>query len=134
MDYIRLIATAFGFLVLPVWVSAAPLLRCEVTYGGESQVVAAGVVADPYVVPSHNISGRFWFKPVMVGKGHSVEYVKIYAYFETDLQPILIQSVTYLPPLPRSRQPTDLTGTQRLYAGTSERELIYRCTLQGTKK
>jgi hypothetical protein len=71
---------------------------------------------------------------------HSVQaapLLVLYAYFNADAdagtQPMLIQQVKYLPPFKASATPYPLTGEQRLYAGTAERELIYSCTLEGVQ-
>lgn len=112
---------------------AAPLLHCDVTYAGSTQVIETGPVADPYQVTSVDIGGRFWFKPVMVGQGSRVDYVKLYAYLETRQQPLLIHEAIHLPPFLTTATPYPLTGTHHLYAGPVERELIYSCTLQGAQ-
>lgn len=121
-----LLAAALG---LPV--QAAPLLRCQVSYAGTTHVVDARPVADPYPVASVDIGGRFWFKAVMVGDATQVRYIKLYAYLDTRSQPLLIQEAKYLPPFQASAAPYLLTGEQHLYAGALERELVYRCTLEG---
>jgi hypothetical protein len=125
-----LVALAAGFF----WhqpVLAGPLLRCEVTYADATQVIEAKPVADPYPVPSVEIGGRFYFKVVLVGSSGQVERILLYTYFNVEGRPVLIQQAKYLPPFPASPKPVPLTGEQRLYAGPAERELIYRCTLEG---
>ena len=109
----------------------AAQLQCWVTYAGTTHTVLAETVQDPYPVPSVDIGGRFRFKAVMVGEAHRLDYVKLYAYLETPRQPVLIQQATYLPPFRVTPVPYLLTGEQRLYAGPVERELQYRCTLEG---
>jgi hypothetical protein len=124
-------------LVLSHSVLAVPLLRCELTYAGDTQSIDAKLVTDPYLVPSVDIGGRFRFKAVLVGSVARLDRVVLYAYFNADAdagtQPILIQQVKYLPPFKASATPYPLTGEQRLYAGTAERELIYSCTLEGVQ-
>jgi hypothetical protein len=133
------LAGLLGLLGASHSVSAAPLLRCNVTYAGASQWVEATPVTDPYPVPSVDIGGRFRFKAVMVGNTAKLDRIVIYAYFNartdavTGVQPMLIQQVKYLPPFEASSIPYPLTGEQRLYAGTAERELIYSCTLEGVQ-
>ncbi len=112
---------------------AAPLLHCDVTYAGSTQVIETAPVADPYPVPSVDIGGRFFFKAVLVGDASHVDYVKLYAYLDARKQPVLVQEAIYLPPFRSSVAPYPLTGTQHLYAGPVERELIYTCTLQGVQ-
>lgn len=111
----------------------AALLRCEVTYAGSTQVIETDPVADPYPVASIDIGGRFWFKAVMVGQGSRVDYVKLYAYLDTPRQPLLIHEAIHLPPFQAGAAAYPLTGTQHLYAGPVERELMYTCTLQGAQ-
>ena len=138
MDYLRLkllrpawlCPSALG-LVLGLNAAAAPLLRCEVTYAGTTHTVEARPIANPYIVASVGIGGRFLFKPVMVGTPQRIDYIKLYAYLDASRQPVLIHEAKYLPPFRRSNKPYALTGEQHLYAGTVERELIYSCTLAG---
>jgi hypothetical protein len=124
-------------LALSHSVLAAPLLRCDLTYAGDSQSIEASPVTDPYPVPSVDIGGRFRFKAVMVGGAAQLDRIVLYAYFNADAdagtQPTLIQQLKYLPPFKASAAPYPLTGEQRLYAGTAERELIYSCTLEGVQ-
>lgn len=124
---------ALACLVLAPSVWSAALLRCDVTYAGSTQVFETGPVADPYPVPSRDMGGRFWFKPVMVGQGGRVDYVKLYAYLDTPKQPVLIHEAVHLPPFQTGATPYALTGTHHLYAGPVERELMYSCTLHGVQ-
>lgn len=110
---------------------AEPQLTCLVTYAGATQTVLARTVADPYSVPSVDIGGRFGFKAVMVGDATQVSRIVLYAYQDTKPHPVLVHLAKYLPPYPRTVQPWALTGQQHVYAGPLERELIYRCTLEG---
>lgn len=114
----------------PAW--AHYRLACEVTYAGDAHGLTAHPVADAYTVPSVDIAGRFRFKPVLsVGPAGELRRVALYVYADTPGQPVLIQHASYPPPdppLPPGQQ-RDLTGTQHLYAGPQERELIYHCTL-----
>lgn len=119
---------------LPTLTAATPLLRCNVVYAGTTHTVEARPVSDPYPVASVDIGGRFRFKPVMVGQGDEVEYIKLYSYLETRRQPVLIHMLRYLPPFPPpppGSSTVNLTGQQTLYAGPVERELQYQCFLQG---
>ena len=126
-------ALCLASLMLAPVAWAAPLLRCAVTYAGSTQTIEATPVVDPYPVASVDVGGRFWFKPVMVGQGSRVDYVKLYAYLDTASQPLLIQEAKYLPPFPSDQPPASLTGEQHLYAGHLERELIYNCSMQGVQ-
>ena len=110
---------------------ATAVLRCDVSYAGTTHHITARPVADPYVVESVDIGGRFFFKPVVVGRGNRVDYVLLYAYLDQDPRPVMVQEAKYLPPFPSGKKPYLLTGEQHLYAGPVERELIYRCWLSG---
>lgn len=124
-------ACALAALFLHATAVAAPLLSCQVTYAGTTQTIEARPVADPYPLASVDIGGRFRFKAVMVGSDAKVERILLYAYLDAKRQPILVQEAKYLPPYTVSATPYPLTGEQHLYAGVVERELIYRCTLEG---
>ena len=137
MDYLRLkklTPRCLGWIAFTLGLNAAaePLLLCQVTYAGTTHPVQARVVQDPYSVPSVEIGGRFLFKPVIVGRGQRIDYIKLYAYLDAKRQPVLLQEAKYLPPFKASAAPYLLTGEQRLYGGPVERELIYSCTLEGT--
>lgn len=127
------VRSTFGLaaLALSLSATAAPLLRCQVSYAGTTHVIEASPVTDPYPVASVDIGGRFRFKPVMVGDATHVERILLYTYLDTRKQPILIQEAKYLPPFQASTTPYLLTGEQHLYGGPVEREIIYSCTLQG---
>jgi len=127
----RRTALTLAALLLPLTTVAAPLLRCQVVYAGTTHVIEASPVSDPYPVASVDIGGRFRFKAVVVGDATHVEYIKLYAYLDAKRQPILVQEAKYLPPFKASATPYLLTGEQYLYAGVAERELMYRCTLEG---
>ncbi len=139
MDYLRLkhaLQIASLSLLLQVAgncqsapASAAPLLRCEVSYAGTTHTVDARPVADPYSVPAVDIGGRFLFKALMAGTPEKIEYIKLYAYLDAPRQPVLIQQVTYLPPFQQGPAASPLTGEQHLFAGPVERELMYQCKL-----
>ena len=127
----RRTALTLAALLLPLTTVAAPLLRCQVVYAGTTHVIEASPVSDPYPVASVDIGGRFRFKAVVVGDATHVEYIKLYAYLDAKRQPILVQEAKYLPPFRATATPYLLTGEQYLYAGVAERELMYRCTLEG---
>ena len=124
-------ALTFSTLLASTATVAAPLLRCQVAYAGTTHTIEASPVADPYPVPSVDIGGRFRFKAVMVGSPARVDRILLYTYLDTKRQPVLVQQAKYLPPYTVSETPYLLTGEQHLYACVVERELIYRCTLQG---
>jgi hypothetical protein len=136
MNYLPLnhsAALVLAGLLLNQAVSAAPLLRCHVSYAGSTQVIETSPVADPYPVASVDIGGRFRFKAVMVGGPAQLDYIKLYAYLDASRQPLLVQEAIYRPPFKATSAPYPLTGEQHLFAGPVERELLYSCTLQGVQ-
>ena len=114
-------------------VQAAPLLRCEVIYAGVTYTVVSTPSSDPYSVEAVDIGERFRFKAVMVGVDKPIDYIKLYAYFQTRRKDIPIHQATYLPPFAASDEAYLLTPQNYLYAGDVERELQYHCTLQGVR-
>lgn len=112
-------------------VQASPLLRCEVTYAGQTHQLTARPVSDPYAVEAVDIGGRFFFKMVMVERANRLDRILIYTYLEQEPRPLILQEIKYLPPFRVSAKPYLLTGEQHVYAGPIERELIYRCWLSG---
>lgn len=119
------------FLFASPQAHAEPLLRCEVTYAGTTQRIDTRPAADVYEVKPVDIAGRFLFKAVMAAPKGSLKYVLIYIYLQQDTRPILLQQAKYVSPFKPSTRPYALTGEQHLYGGPVERELIYRCDLQG---
>lgn len=115
---------------------ASPLLRCEVSYAGATHILEAAPVADPYSVVAKDIAGRFSFKAVVIGDDQHVDYIKLYAYYQSPRQPVLLHEARYLPPFAASVSPYALTGTQFLYSYSPDlgRELQYHCTLQGVRQ
>jgi hypothetical protein len=112
---------------------ASHLLQCDVSYAGTTYKLKATPTKDPYSVPSVDIGGRFFFKMVLTEANSKLEHVLIYAYFDQQPRPILLQQAKYSGPFPNSPQPYALTGEQRVYGGPVERELIYSCWLSTMK-
>ena len=111
--------------------TAAPLLRCELSQGGETAVLEAAPDPDPYRRHSVNVFDRFLFKAVVAGDAGRVDYIKLYAYFPGNGQPMLLQEALYRAPQPqRGDDPYALTGNQRLYSPAREYELFYGCALK----
>ncbi|MDY7577815.1 hypothetical protein RGU70_05715 [Herbaspirillum sp. RTI4] len=111
-------------------VDAAALLSCDVTYAGATQTIQTGIRNDPYAIASVDIGGRFRFKAVMIGGAGQIDYIKLYAYFQTDHGDLPIQEVRFEPPFLLSKTAQSLGPQTMLYAGPLERELQYRCNLK----
>ncbi|MES2039065.1 MAG: hypothetical protein V4495_14625 [Pseudomonadota bacterium] len=110
--------------------AAKPLLRCYVSYAGSMQTIESQIVQDPYDVKTTDIGERFTFKAVMVGKTQQIDYIKLYAYFQTRRSDVPVHQATYRPPFKVTTKESPLTPQNSVYAGDVERELQYRCTLQ----
>jgi len=70
---------------------------------------------------------------VILGSAQKIEAIKLYAYYETRKQPVLIEEAKYLPPFASSDSPFALTGLHFLYAPPLGRELQYGCALREGK-
>jgi hypothetical protein len=118
-------------LAAPADAAAAPRLHCHIEQGGTVQDLQFGVVSDPYTVPSIAINNRFRFKAVMVGEGQQVAYIKLYTYYQTKRQAVLLQEAKYLAPqVQAGADPAGLTGIVYLYSPLLGREIQYGCALR----
>lgn len=87
-------------------------------------------VSDPYVVKAIDINERFRFKAVVVGNEKKVDYIKLYAYYLSAGQAVLLHEVKYLLPVPQSNAvPDALTGQNYVYSPELGREMRYGCAL-----
>ena len=125
-----------GFLILTLSCSSvfsAPLLRCKIDQGGNTQVLEFAPEGSPYTAKAVDINGRFRFKAVVVGDTRQIEYVKIYTYDFPRRQPVLLHEAKYLAPVAHPiTQPVSLTGVNYVYSPRLERELQYDCVLLET--
>jgi len=128
--FFRASAMLFSLLCLNSNTQAAPLLRCYATYAGETHVIEAQASDNPYQIEPIDIGGRFKLKVDMHGKQNTIDYIKIYAYFQTSHGDVPIHEASYYPPFQIRSEALALTPFNRLYAGPLERELQYHCTLQ----
>ncbi len=124
------IPLAFTLSLLAASAPAAPLLRCLIEQGGVTQKLEFAPVADPYSVKAVDIGEHFRFKAVVQGDQRQVESIKLYSYYQTERQPVLLQQVVYQAPVAQIA-PTSyaLTGLNLLYSPKLERELRYGCAL-----
>ena len=113
---------------------AAPLLRCYATYADETQIIDARVSTDSYQLTPIDVGGRFKLKAEMHGEASTIDYIKIYAYFQTAHGDVPIHEASYYPPFQLKSEETLFTPMNRLYAGPLERQLQYHCTLQDKNK
>ena len=122
-------ATALGLLLtLPAW--AKPQLQCIFEVNSEIHHRVFALASDPYTVEGVPIGNRFRFKAIVLGEGERVESVNLYVYYNTRRQPMVMQHVQYLRPLPlRNPAPDALTGRVALYSPLLGKELQYHCAL-----
>lgn len=118
-------------LTLAAGAGAAPRLNCQIDQGGDTWRLEFSPVADPYRVTATDINGNFRFKAVVVGDPTHVDYVKIYTYYQTARQAVLLHEARYAAPVvtPASASPAALTGYQYVYSPRLGRELRYGCAL-----
>lgn len=111
--------------------AAAPRLHCHIEQGGTVQDLQFSAVTSPYAVPSIAINNRFRFKAVMVGEGQQIAYIKLYTYYQTKRQAMLLQEAKYLAPqVQAGADPASLTGIVYLYSPLLGREMAYSCALR----
>ena len=109
---------------------AAPRLRCQIDQGGETRVIEAAPVSDPYRVKATDIGESFRFKAVVIGDERQVEYIKLYTYYRSARQPVLLHQATYAAPVAQvAPSVAALTGHNRVYGPGLGRELQYGCAL-----
>ncbi len=111
-------------------VLALPTVRCRVTQAGETQTIDTRPAAMPYEFMAHDIRGHFRFKPVVVGDAGYVDYIKLYTYYQSAEQPVLMHVAKFARPgLPRGTEIIPLSGVVQLISPRLGRELEYACTL-----
>lgn len=118
-------------LAAPASALAAPRLHCHIEQGGTVQDLQFAPVSDPYTVPAIAINNRFRFKAVVIGDATRVSYIKLYTYYVTKRQPMLLQESHYAAPqVTAGADPAALTGIVNLYSPLLGRELQYGCALR----
>jgi hypothetical protein len=115
--------------------AAAPRLYCHIEQGGTTRDLQFSASSNPYTAPSTAINNRFRFKAVMVGDGQHVDYIKLYTYYQTRRQAMLLHEVKYLAPrvelnAQAGRDAASLTGIVYLYSPLLGREIVYSCALR----
>lgn len=100
-------------------------MHCELRQSLTVVSADFGLVADPYVVSAVDVDGLFRFKAVVFGASSQVEYVKLYTYYQTGRQAVLLHEVKYSPP--PGAAANWLFGEQRVYSPELGRELIVAC-------
>ncbi len=119
---------------------AQPVLHCEMTYAGTTQLYEARLQHDTdadagsdtggaYTIEAMDIGGRFRVKALLLGTMQTLNMIKLYIYYESDREPVLLQEVKYTAPFTYSGTPYSLTGHNYLYSPPLGRELQYGCAL-----
>jgi hypothetical protein len=121
----------FATLASTMDVCAAPRLHCHLEQGDTVQDLQFETVSNPYTVPSISINDNFRFKAVMMGDARQVAYIKLYTYYRTQRQAVLLHEATYLTPQPQTgTDPASLSGVTHLYSPILGREIKYGCALR----
>ena len=126
LTWLRLTLRLLIGLALCHPVLASPLLRCEVTYAGQTHHLKFEPTSLPYAAQPVEIANRFLFKAVVLDDVTPV-HVALYVYLQQEPRPYLLQHAVYSALQTTGRLP--FTGEQHLYGGSLERELIYQCWL-----
>jgi hypothetical protein len=125
----KLLALQMTWLFLHETCSAAePKVRCTIEQGGVSQSLEAGLTTDPYAARAINVNNRFRFKPVIVGKEGTIDYIKFYSYYTKGERIILLHLIKHFPPSIDAGSEISL-GKHYVYAPVYEREMQYSCVL-----
>lgn len=114
----------------PAIALAVPRLRCQLAQGGTTRILDFSPTMNPYLVKPVDINGRFRFKAVVLGDDRKIEYIKLYAYYQSDRQAVLLHEVKYVAPMAHSApDPNALTGVNYVYSPSLGRELQFGCAL-----
>jgi hypothetical protein len=95
----------------------------------DAGVDASADTGGAYTTEAMEIADRFRFKAILLGDQQHLKTIKLYAYYETRRQPVLLQEVRYSAPFTLSSTPYGLTGLNYLYSPPLGRELQYGCAL-----
>ncbi len=124
------VVALLGLMVFSVCVQASPRLRCQVTLNGETRDLEFAPTKDPYNVEGIDIRKSFRFKVVVIGDEHQIDYIKLYTYYQSKRQAVLLHEAKYLAPAAElAPSPAALTGVNYLYSPVLGRELQYGCAL-----
>lgn len=122
--------TVIACLALPGLAQATPALNCLLEHGGETRSVSFAPTSDPYRVESVEVGSAFRFKAVVFSEQERVAYVKLYTYYQSPRQAVLLHQASYRAPLAEpAASARSLTGDQRLFSSRLGMEFLYNCTL-----
>lgn len=131
MCRIRLLRLAIACcLTVPAAGHASPALHCQLEHGGETRTVSFAPTIDPYRVESVDVGSAFRFKAVVYREQERIAYVKLYTYYRSPRQAVLLHQASYLSPVAEAAASArSLTGDQRLFSARLGMEFLYNCTL-----
>ncbi len=126
--------------LVPLWLGmvsaqAGTELQCTFEVNSETHYRAFGPATDPYTVAAVPVGNRFRVKAIVLSAAPGsadtpIESVNMYVYYNTRRQPMVMQHLQFLQPVPlRSPLPDSLTGRVSLYSPLLGKELQYRCAL-----
>ena len=132
-------------LALSLWGGVAhsapvnpPELLCALRVAGHTQLVRSALTADPYGPQGVDVRGRFRFKAVLLGEGHSAPYATVTVTdTEAEEGPTVLQQASW-PGVATGQDDllTDadawaprLSGWQRVYSPYLGRELTWGCAV-----
>jgi len=136
--YLPRIFAIFG--LLPLWLGmvsaqAGTELQCTFEVNSETHHLNFKPATDPYTVAAVSVGNRFRVKAIVLVAAPEqaqspIESVNMYVYYNTRRQPMVMQHLQYLQPVPlRNPLPDALTGRVSLYSPLLGKELQYRCAL-----
>ena len=126
--------------LLPLWLGmgsalAGTELQCTFEVNSETHYRTFGLATDPYTVAAVPVGNRFRVKAIVLAAasdaaGTPIESVNLYVYYNTRRQPMVMQHLQFLQPVPlRNPLPDSLTGRVSLYSPLLGKELQYHCAL-----
>jgi len=101
-------------------------VACHLTYGGETQTIAAAPTTSPYTVPAVAIGSYFLFRIVFRQEPADLASIKLYAYAARATGPDLVHQASYAYPLAHAA----FTGQNFVYEPQNGGELQYHCELK----
>jgi hypothetical protein len=124
----------------PLWLGmvsaqAGTELQCTFEVNSETHHIVFRPATDPYTVAAVPVGNRFRVKAIVLaapsGQADTpIESVNMYVYYNTRRQPMVMQHLQFLQPVPlRNPLPDALTGRVSLYSPLLGKELQYRCAL-----
>lgn len=126
---------ALSLLLSPMPLVAAEQVACHVTYGGETQTIAATPSSQPYTIPPKAIGSLFLFRVVFEALPGTPAAIKVYSYVDRNEGVALIHQASYAyPAATRSQGPFGFTGQQLVYEPLRDGELQYWCDMQTAKE